>query len=189
MHVKSILLAAVASGAIFYGLGSLRTVRMATPPAPKPGMPSGVRAGPARGRGAEIKPELAQAPPPANPPAGQRQAQPLAPPVDESALRYFGQPRRHASLRGGSREAACTLSAVEAADRPQHADPGRRPRARADVEALCRRQAERSPRCHRRAQHQGNRLEPAGGPRPAARPGRGRPAPRSTPPMPGSGNR
>jgi tetratricopeptide (TPR) repeat protein len=87
MHVKSILLAAVASGAIFYGLGRFGQGGE-LPPAPKPGMPSAFALDQPAAEGAEIKPELAQAPPPANLPAGQRQAQP-APPVDESALRYF----------------------------------------------------------------------------------------------------
>lgn len=87
MHVKPILIAAVASGALFYGLGRYgQSVEL--PTVPQPGTPSALALEQQPVEHSEAAPELAQAQAPANQPPGARPPQPQ-PPVDESALRYF----------------------------------------------------------------------------------------------------
>ncbi|HEV7337755.1 MAG TPA: hypothetical protein VGO06_17430 [Bosea sp. (in: a-proteobacteria)] len=87
MHVKAILLAAVASGALFYGLGRYGQ-GVELPAVSQPGTPGALALEQPHAETGEARSELAQAQQPGNQPPGARQGQPQAP-VDESALRYF----------------------------------------------------------------------------------------------------
>lgn len=87
MHVKAILLAAVASGALFYGLGRYGQ-GVELPAVAQPGTPGALALEQPHAETGEARSEFAQAQQQGNQPPGGRQAQPQAP-VDESALRYF----------------------------------------------------------------------------------------------------